>query len=94
MSDSNERSVRPSKTQRKREMAELQVLGEKLLLLKAKQLKNLMLSEELMQAVALGQRLTKKEAVRRHAQYIGKLMRDLDDETIVRIKQYLEVLNR
>jgi ribosome-associated protein len=94
MTESPNTSGRPSKTQLKREMAELQVLGQKLLSLKPHQLKALALPEALVDAVELGQRLNKQEAIRRHTQYIGRVMRDLDEETVARIKQYLGALKR
>ena len=90
--DKDDKKSRPSKTQLKREMTELQNLGLKLVGLNAKQLKTLELPEELAEAVALGQRLTKHEALRRHAQYIGRIMRKTEEETMRRIKRYIKTL--
>lgn len=92
--ESNDKSLRPSKTQRKREMEELQMLGEKLLKLNHQQLSRLMLPEELIDAITLAQRITKHEAMRRQTQYIGRLMRSLDEEILMQIKQFLEGLKR
>jgi ribosome-associated protein len=93
-SDKVDKKPRPSKTQLKREMTELQKLGLKLVELNAKQLKTLELPEELAEAVALGQRITKHEALRRHSQYIGRIMRKTDEETMTRIKRFIEKLMR
>ena len=67
-----------SKTQRKREMEDLQAVGVELTKLPREQLARLDLPEELREAVMQARRFTKHEAVRRQLQYIGKLMRNLD----------------
>jgi ribosome-associated protein len=72
----------PSKTQRKREMHELQDLGEELAALSDQQLAGVELPENLLDAVMHARSLTKFEARRRQMQYIGKLMRDVDPEPI------------
>jgi len=69
---------RPSKTQRKKEMTALQVLGARLVKLNAGQLQQLALPEKLLEAVAAAQKITAHEARRRQMQYIGKLMRQID----------------
>src|SRR5687768_13033251 len=71
-----------SKTQRKREMIELQALGERLTELNDEQLAGLDLPEDLRDAVADSRRITRHEARRRHMQYIGRLMRSIDPEPI------------
>ena len=73
---------RPSKTQRKRQMHELQALGERLAALNGQQLDAIGLPEDLRAAVAEASRITRHEARRRHLQYIGKLMREVDPEPI------------
>lgn len=75
--------ARPSKTQRKTAMLELQELGVELAALSAERLKKMVLPEALLNAVLDWQRFTKHGARRRQMQYIGKLMRDLDPEPIV-----------
>ena len=72
----------PSKTQRKKEMHELQDLGVELVALSDEQLASIELPERLMDAVHEARRMTKFEAKRRQMQYIGKLMRDIDPEPI------------
>lgn len=73
---------RPSKTQRKKQMHELQVLGERLLGLNAGQLDSIGLPDELRAAVAEAQGMPPRESRRRQLQYIGRLMRNLDPEPI------------
>jgi ribosome-associated protein len=72
----------PSKTQRKKQMHELQALGAELVELNEQQLASVELPERLLEAVKAAQRMTKFEARRRQLQYIGKLMREVDPEPI------------
>ena len=73
---------KPSKTERKRVMHELQALGERLIGLNSEQLAAIALPESLHEAVEQARRITKHEARRRQLQYIGRLMRDVDPEPI------------
>jgi len=73
---------KPSKTQRKREMHELQALGARLVELNSEQLAEVGLPEDLRDAVEFARRTTKHEARRRQMQYIGKLMRRVDPAPI------------
>ncbi|MEL0623145.1 ribosome biogenesis factor YjgA [Marinomonas arenicola] len=73
-----------SKTQIKREMEELQELGKKLLGLSKNQQKKVDMSETLRDALAEADRIKQREAMRRHLQYIGKVMRTEDHEAIAR----------
>lgn len=75
---------RPSKTQRKKEMTALQELGAELVALTPEQLLRIDLPAPLRDAIEFAHRTTKHEARRRHMQYIGKLMRTVDGETIRR----------
>lgn len=72
----------PSKSQRKREMTALQALGESLLRLAAAELARVDLPEPLREAIAETARIRSHEARRRHLQYIGKLMRQVDPEPL------------
>lgn len=72
----------PSKTQRKREMHELQDLGAALVDLNPAQLASIELPERLLDAVHAAQRMNKFGARRRQLQYIGKLMREVDPAPI------------
>ena len=77
-----EQGERPSKTQRKKDMHELQSLGERLVALNAEQLAQVVLPEGLRDAVREAAHIKTHEARRRHMQYIGRLMRDVDPEPI------------
>jgi ribosome-associated protein len=79
---------RPSKTQRKREMHELQALGARLVELNSEQLAAVALPEDLRDAIEQARRMTKHEARRRQMQYIGRLMRSVDP---VPIREKLKV---
>jgi ribosome-associated protein len=73
-----------SKTQRKRQMLELQSVGERLIELTEAQLAELDLPERLLDAVLAAKRINKFGALRRQTQYIGRLMRDVDSEPILK----------
>jgi len=68
----------PSKTRRKHAMHALQDLGEALVALDPRRLKELDLPERLMDAVIQARGIRAHEGRRRQIQYIGKLMRDVD----------------
>ncbi|AZQ50494.1 hypothetical protein CFB89_04925 [Burkholderia sp. AU16741] len=73
---------RPSKSQLKREMHELQVLGQALVDLPKDALKRMPMPESLADAVREARRITDHEGKRRQLQYVGRVMRSLtDDET-------------
>jgi ribosome-associated protein len=67
-----------SKTQKKREMHELQALGVALAELPESQLHAMNLAENLLTALLAFKRFKSHEAKRRQMQYIGKLMRKID----------------
>lgn len=71
-----------SRSKRKEEMLALQKVGESLIKLTESQLAKIDLPENLLTAVRQAKSLTSNEAKRRQLQYIGKLMRTLDAETI------------
>ena len=72
-----------SKSQVKREMHELQKLGEELVSLSAASRARIPLDDELRDALQLADKLAnKREAQRRHIQFIGRLMRSRDLEPI------------
>jgi ribosome-associated protein len=73
---------RPSKTRRKKEVHELQSLGEALVSLADDRLSALALPERLRDAVMEARRIKSHEARRRQMQYIGKLMRGVDPAPI------------
>jgi ribosome-associated protein len=73
---------RPSKTQRKQAMHDLQALGARLVGLNDEQLAAMALEEQLREAIREARRIRSHEARRRQLQYIGKLMREVDAEPI------------
>ncbi len=73
---------RPSKTQLKEQMHELQRLGQRLVDLPAGQLQRIELPERLLDQIGLAHRVKGREALRRQIQYIGRLMREVDVESI------------
>jgi len=73
----------PSKSAVKREMNALQKLGEELTSLNPKQLAAMPIEDDkLLAAIEETRRITSNNAMRRHRQYIGKLMRGIDPEPI------------
>lgn len=73
----------PSKSARKREMHALQALGQSLVALSDKQLASIDLADaQLRQAIEECRRIRSNSARKRHLQYIGKLMRNVDAAAI------------
>jgi ribosome-associated protein len=67
-----------SKSERKRQMHDLQDLGKTLVKLSREQLARVDMPENLRDAVMECRRFTKHEAIRRQMQYIGRIMRVID----------------
>lgn len=80
-----------SRTELKRESEALQALGTDLLSLRAEQLAALALPEALTEALAQARRITNFEGKRRQLQFIGKLMRKLDEHTIAAARAALAI---
>ncbi len=80
--DFTEDTGRPSKTKQKVVMHELRDLGAELVELSVGQLKRINLPENIFDAVRECQKITAHGARRRQIQYLGKLMRSVDDEPI------------
>lgn len=80
----------PTRTDLKRESTELQKLGEDLLTLRPDFITRLDLPEKLVDAVAECKRITNFEGIRRQMQYIGKLMRKLEEGKHDAIRAALE----
>ncbi len=70
---------RVSRSQRKRDSAALQELGQELSALPMSELEQLDLAPDLLTAFRELRRITSREAKRRQMQYIGRLMREEDD---------------
>lgn len=81
----------PSRGQMKRASAQLTELGEALVELRAGLMARLTLPERLMDAITEARRLTSHGAKRRQSQYIGKLMRHLDEETLAEVRAVIDV---
>jgi ribosome-associated protein len=75
---------------RKRASHELTKLGVELVALRPERRAALRLPELLEEAVVEARRLTSFGAQRRQAQFIGKLMRKIDEDVLVAIRKELE----
>jgi len=84
----------PSRSQKKRDSAALQVLGTKLAEMPESALKKLDLLPRLLEAILEYKVLTKHEARRRQLQFIGALMRDTDADPLARAVEDMEAGNR
>lgn len=73
----------PSKSDQKKSMERLQSLGERLAELGESQLRKLPLDDVLLNALIELKHLKAHEAMRRHRQYIGKLMRGVDEAALL-----------
>ncbi|GAB2728849.1 ribosome biogenesis factor YjgA [Melaminivora jejuensis] len=79
-----------TKTEMKRESDALQDLGAELMTLRADLFARLELPGVLQDALAEAARISNFEGRRRQMQYVGKLMRQLDDEQVAAIRAALE----
>ena len=80
----------PSRTELKKESAELQKVGEALLTLRGDLFEKLALPEGLLTALAELKKISNFEGRRRQLQYVGKLMRQLEPATLQSIREALE----
>ena len=74
--------TKPSKSARKREYLALQKLGEELIPLHEEDLRAIGLDEDLLEAILEAKLMSKRGALRRQKQYIGKLMGRVNPEPI------------
>lgn len=81
---------KPSKTKIKQKMLHLQKLGESLIDLPQAKIDSLHLEETLIEAIDVAKKITSREGNRRHMQFIGKIMRNLDEEIIHKINALIE----
>ncbi len=81
---SKKNDIPKSKTQIKREMEALQKIGKKLLELSKNQQEKIVMSERLRVTLTKARHIRQQEAMRRHLQYIGKIMRTEDYEAITK----------
>ncbi len=85
-----QRGEGPSKTELKRASGELQDIGEQLIGLRADLLAGVPLPDKLVDALAHARTITDFEGRRRQIQFIGKLMRRLDEDTLAAARAALE----
>jgi ribosome-associated protein len=90
MSYEQDKNEPKSKSQIKREMIALQELGERLTLLNQETLKRLGLPASLIAAIVEYKKITSRNAKHRQLQYIGRLMRELEDSNAIQ-KALLEL---
>jgi ribosome-associated protein len=84
---------RPSKSQLKRDMHALQVLGVALVELPKDALKRMPMPEALGEAVLEARRITDHEGKRRQIQYVGRVMRTLTDDETAALRAALDTYN-
>lgn len=82
-----------SKTKIKKQMNDLQDLGLRLTHFASDTLRNAGLPENIIQAAADYRKITSNAALKRQAQYIGRLMREASEEEIDNINKYLEKID-
>ncbi|GAB3399542.1 DUF615 domain-containing protein [Massilia agilis] len=81
---------RPSKSAMKRQMTELQKLGEQLVAEPRDRVKRVPMPEEVRDAILMCQTITNHEGRRRQLQYVGKMMRTLDEEEVAVIQRTID----
>ena len=82
----------PSKSELKRLMTQRQKLAEVLAALSSDALKTIPMDDAIKAAIAETNKIKSFEAIRRHKQYLGKLMRFLDDEELDTIQKRLDAI--
>jgi ribosome-associated protein len=81
---------RPSKSELKRQSNELQKLGEQLIEAPRDRVKRVPMPENVRDAILMCQTITNHEGRRRQLQYVGKMMRTLDEEEVAVIQRTIE----
>lgn len=81
---------RPSKSELKRQSNELQKLGEQLIEAPRDRVKRVPMPDEVKDAILTCQTITNHEGRRRQLQFVGKLMRTLDEEEVDVIRRTIE----
>jgi ribosome-associated protein len=81
---------RPSKSELKRQSNELQKLGEQLIEAPRDRVKRVPMPDEVKDAILMCQTITNHEGRRRQLQFVGKLMRTLDEEEVAVIQRTIE----
>jgi ribosome-associated protein len=81
---------RPSKSELKRQMADLQKLGEELVNEARDRVKRVPMPEDVRDAILMCQTITNHEGRRRQMQFVGKKMRTLDEAEVAIIQQTID----
>ena len=81
---------RPSKSELKRQMEELQKLGAQLVAEPRDRVKRVPMPDEVKDAILMCQTITNHEGRRRQLQYVGKMMRTLSDEEVAVIQRTID----
>ncbi|CAN1505575.1 Ribosome-associated, YjgA [Burkholderiaceae bacterium] len=82
----------PSKSELKRQMSERQKLAETLAKFSPESLKTVPLEDSLRATLLETAKIKSFEGIRRHKQYLGKLMRSLTDDEIAAIRKQIDVI--
>ena len=82
----------PSKSELKRQMSERQKLAETLAGFSSESLKTVPIEDGLRSALLETAKIKTFGGIRRHKQYLGKLMRLLTDDEILGIKKQIEII--
>ena len=88
--DADDQDLPKSKSQRKREMTALQDLGAEIEALPKEKFKRVPLPEHVADALLEARRITNHEGKRRQMQYVGKVMRSLDEGEVAAIRRVLD----
>ncbi|MEO7497507.1 MAG: ribosome biogenesis factor YjgA [Massilia sp.] len=89
-SEFEEEYERPSKSELKRQMSELQKLGEILVAEPRDRVKRVPMPEDVRDAILMCQTITNHEGRRRQLQFVGKKMRTLDEEEVAVIQRTID----
>ncbi len=81
---------RPSKSELKRQMDELQKLGAQLVAEPRDRVKRVPMPEDVKEAILMCQTITNHEGRRRQLQFVGKKMRTLSDEEVAVIQRTID----
>jgi ribosome-associated protein len=81
---------RPSKSELKRQMEELQKLGAQLVAEPRDRVKRVPMPDEVKDAILMCQTITNHEGRRRQLQYVGKMMRTLSEEEVTVIQRTID----
>lgn len=81
---------RPSKSELKRQMDELQKLGAQLVAEPRDRVKRVPMPDEVKDAILMCQTITNHEGRRRQLQYVGKMMRTLSKEEVAVIQRTID----